>query len=216
MHTHPHFKSLVEAVNSAQEIDDLVGEALTYQALIDKRTSPWEMKCWNHEELQNFRIKLENVDRLYHIHFFDDQLEQREFELVVRMLHNKTHIFVQLSAGCDYTGFDCRGGGEIYISKDPQVFLKSVLEQDYDIQKIWRSMIDDGYDVEQPTEHDLKPMKLWHSIPMLKFLCHMAVYKNKEELKHYPQVLPKPVVDCIDEFIKLRMTRDHHDEVAQL
>lgn len=67
---------------------------------------------------------------------------------------------------------------------------------------------------EQPSEYDLKPMRLWHSTPMLKFLCHMAVYNNKEYLKHYNQVLPKSLVDCVDEFIKLRVTRDHHDEVG--
>lgn len=106
------------------------------------------------------------------------------------------------------------GGGEIYISLDAQVFLKSVLDQKYDIQKIWRAMVDDGYNVEQPSEYDLKPMRLWHSTPMLKFLCHMAVYNNKEYLKHYNQVLPKSLVDCVDEFIKLRVTRDHHDEVG--
>ncbi|XP_069972496.1 uncharacterized protein [Penaeus vannamei] len=214
MNTHPHFKSIVETVNSAEEIDDLIGEALTYQDMLDKRTSPWEMHCWSQEELQNFRIKLSNVDRLYHIHFFDDHLEERKFVLVARILYKERHVFVQLIAGCDFTGFHCRGGGEIYISLDAQVFLKSVLDQKYDIQKIWRAMVDDGYNVEQPSEYDLKPMRLWHSTPMLKFLCHMAVYNNKEYLKHYNQVLPKSLVDCVDEFIKLRVTRDHHDEVG--
>lgn len=213
MRTHPKFQSLVRDVQTADEMDVMIGLALSYQEMFDRRTSPWEMHMWDQDDLQNFKVDLEKVDRLYHIKFEDDELEQRNFELVVRLEHEpKTWIFVELVAGCDFTGFECRGGGEIYLSFDPKVFLKSVLNWDYNIQSIWRSMMDDGYQVGEPLEHELLPVCLWRSVPMLKFLCHMALYSHHEQLNLDMLALPKSLVNSITEFNRMRETRHHHDE----
>ncbi|XP_042239460.1 uncharacterized protein LOC121877701 isoform X2 [Homarus americanus] len=160
MKTHPNLKSLVNGVQTAEEMENMIGTALSYQDMFDHRTSPWEMHKWEQEDLQKLKIDLEKVDRLYHIKFQDDEVEQRDYELVARVeFAPKTWMFIELVAGCDYTGFDCRGGGEIYVSFDAQVFLKSVLNRDYSIHRIWQSMVEDDYEVGK--KHVVEEIFVW-------------------------------------------------------
>ncbi|KAG7157949.1 hypothetical protein Hamer_G026506 [Homarus americanus] len=118
-------------ITSADDIHELIGTALEYQYMLDKRTSPWEMCEWKDEELENFKINLEAVDRLYYIYHSDEGVSRQDFEFVGRMVYNDRLIYIQMDAGCDYTGFDCAGGGEIYITFDAQIFLKSIITDKY-------------------------------------------------------------------------------------
>lgn len=210
--THPNFRSIVQGVMCADDIFDLVGTALLYQNMFDKRTSPWEMSEWDEGELETFEVSAENIDRVYHIYHYDDGgLSGREFQLLARMDYKGRSVFVELLASCDSTGFDCQGGGEIYVSSDAQVYLTSIVGNNYDHQAIWGSMVDDGLQVEEPTEFDMQ--KHWErkNVPMLKLLCHETVYDEQEKLQHYDDVLPHPLSNSIKEFVKVRGTKDHHD-----
>jgi len=204
--THPAFRSLDSTVYNADDIEELIGEALLYQHMFEKRTSPWEMQNWDYEELQEFTLKLKRVDRLYYIHHFDDQVSSRTFEMLVRMKYKKEKYFVHLSAGCDFTGFDCQGGGEIYITKSANIFLKSIVAETHNPSVIYRSLIEDGYKVEDPSNFDSS-----HT-PMLKFLTHQAVYDNQDHLSHYPEVLPSLLTESVTDFIQVQETRYHHNE----
>ncbi|KAG7159204.1 hypothetical protein Hamer_G016595, partial [Homarus americanus] len=46
MKTHPNLKSLVNGVQTAEEMENMIGTALSYQDMFDHRTSPWEMHKW--------------------------------------------------------------------------------------------------------------------------------------------------------------------------
>ncbi|CAL4105611.1 unnamed protein product [Meganyctiphanes norvegica] len=201
--THPAFRSIVSTVHNAQDIEELIGEALIYQHMFEKRTSPWEMQTWDYEELQDFKLKLKRVDRLYYINHFDDQVSSRTFEILLRMTYKKEKIFVHLSAGCDFTGFDCQGGGEIYITRSANIFLKSIVEEHHDPQSIYNSLVEDGYKVEEPTQ--------FGGAPMLKFLTHQAVHDNRDTLSYYPEVLPSILTDSVTDFIQVQETRYHHN-----
>ncbi|CAL4124743.1 unnamed protein product [Meganyctiphanes norvegica] len=203
--------SIVEGVKDTSDIDNLVGTALLYQHMFNKKTSPWEMNDFDDGELNNFSIELEKLDRIYYVYHFDDSVASREYELLARMDYKGSKVFVQLSAGCDYTGFDCQGGGEIYVTKRPDFFLKSVVDGSNNPKRIWQALLDDGYSVCEPTEFDLLPQGLWQNVPMLKFLTHMAVYQHKEKLSFYPEVLPPLLRQSMDDFIQVRSTKDHHD-----
>ncbi|KAG7177512.1 hypothetical protein Hamer_G025157 [Homarus americanus] len=210
--THFNFKSVRSEVTCADDIDELIGTAFCYQYMFDKRTSPWEMCEWRDGELEDFEIDLEVVDRLYYISHCDDGVSGRDFEFAGRMEYNGRHVYIKMSAGCDYTGFECQGGGEIYITFDPQIFLKSIITNEYQPHDIWGVMAEDGLQVEEPSSFDLLQSKAWNNVPMLKFLCHMAVYDHKDTLTHYPYNLPRPVAASVEEFIRTRETRDHYDE----
>lgn len=212
--THPAFRSVVSTVKNADDIEELIGEALMYQHMFEKRTSPWEMHTWDYDELQSFVVDLKKVDRLYYIFSFDDEVSSRSYEILVRMDHNNEQVFVQLSAGCDFTGFDCQGGGEIYITKSPNILLKSIISENHNPSLIYRSLLEDGYRVEEPTQFELSPQQSWNNTPMLKLLSHQAIHDHRDTLKHYPEVLPSMLTNSVTEYIQAQETRYHHDELV--
>nr|XP_053646493.1 uncharacterized protein LOC128698324 [Cherax quadricarinatus] len=135
---------------SPQDIEDLIGTALIYQYMFTKSTSPWERSHWTDRELEGFEIDLEAVDRLYYVHHADDGVSGREFEFAGRMEYHNHPVYVKMSAGCDFTGFDCQGGGSIYISRDAQIFLEAILEDEYQPRSILQAMLQDGLQVHEP------------------------------------------------------------------
>ena len=66
------FKSYVPNIDTQQGIDDALCLPLGYQYMFDKRTSPWEMKDWDKDELNVFVILADKIDRLYHAVANDD------------------------------------------------------------------------------------------------------------------------------------------------
>lgn len=208
----PIFKSAIATVSKVDDIEEMVGYALIYQYMFVKRTSPWEMQTWDYHELEIFKVDLNKIDRLYYIDHFDDSVNSKTYEILIRMNYNNEKIFVRLSAGCDFTGFDCQGGGEIYITRNPNIFLKSIVDQYHNPLLIYKHLLEDGYSVEEPSEFDLTPRHQWNSVPMLKFLTHQTVYDNRSNLGHYPQVLPSMLSNSVTEFIQVQETRHHHDD----
>ena len=148
--THPDFKSIIPSVQNAKKMNDYLSYALLYQDMFERRTTPWEMNQWDYYDLQAVEIDLERVDRLYHINFVDD-CGDRRFEMIGRMQYKEESFYVQLFAGCDNTGFDCRGGGNIFISRDANLFMKQLYNFRSKIDKdlIYKSLADDGIEVEE-------------------------------------------------------------------
>ena len=210
--THPNFKSIIASVSSANDMSDKMYGALCYQYMFDRRISPWDMEQFGDEDIQKFELDLEKVDRLYHIYHFDDGVSGANWEILVRMDHNGRKAYVNLTAGCDFTGFECQGGGYIYITFNVNVFTRIMLEDNIDRDAIYHALRDDGVVVEMQSECDLRPNKWLSNAPMLKYLCHQAIVDNKDRLQHYPQVLPKILVESIEEFIMLRDTKEIFDE----
>nr|BDT62228.1 MAG: hypothetical protein [Penaeus semisulcatus majanivirus] len=207
------FISLDASVANRSDIVDLVGEALHFQYLFEKRTSPWERASWDDQDLEDFKIQADMIQRLYYIFHSDDGVSHRGFELAVRTVHKGKVVYASMTAGCDFTGFECQGDGEIYITCDAQIFLKSVLNTTIDLHGIWKSMVSDGLSVEEPSPFDLLPMWQWNNVPMLKFLCHMKVYDERDKLRELASlVLPKTLAQSVEDFLKTRETKDHHDE----
>lgn len=204
MQTNANFKSFVPQVNDAESMDDFVGQALWYQYMFERKTSPWEMARWEDGELQKFQINLEDVDRLYFINSFNDNVSGSIFSLLIRMIYKEQKVFVELSAGCDYTGFECQGGGDIFVTMNAKLFSKVIISTEYNMELLYRALKEDGYDVDEQMDYDRSPVSSWHNPPMLKFLCHLAINDNKERLQHYKESLPKALVDSVSEFINIR------------
>lgn len=213
LQTHPDFKSLVPEVQDAETMEDCLFEALEYQETFDKRTNPWENKEFD-DILQNFEIDLEKVDRLYHIQYISNPFG-REFSMIARMQYQDKPLYVELFAGCDFTGFECQGRGVIFISRDANIFMNLVLTEQEDLKKnlIYASLKEDGIDVEEK-EEEYNNCSRWFlkNAPPLKYLCHKNIYENVQMLPEYRLVLPKILADSIDEFIKMEEAKKSYNE----
>lgn len=216
LQTHPHFNSLNPNVKTAEEIDEYLYEALNYQHTFEKRTTPWEAQQWDYEELQRFNIDLEKIDRLYYIFYNNDGVSGgRDFKMIARMDNDleKQPIYLEMFASCDYTGFDCQGSGHIFISKDANLFMKLVLseaENDVDKSLIYDSLWKDSIYVEEMDDdnyyyfYDKFSNLLLKKVPMLKYICHEAIYQNRDVLYEYKILLPKILRESVLEFINTK------------
>ena len=193
------FKSYVPNINTQVDIVYKLRLPLSFQFVLDKRTSPWEMKDWDQDELNGFEIRFEKIDRLYHM-----VADFRSWEICCRMDYKGEKYFVDMYSHCDYTGFECQGGGCVYITKLPDFFLTSMVPMNQNPDQIYKFLKEDGYNVQAPDlQHKMHP-NLWNNAPMLKYLCHDAIYKNREVLSHFQEQLPKILANSVDDFIKVR------------
>ncbi|XP_066944386.1 uncharacterized protein [Macrobrachium rosenbergii] len=211
--THPDFKSVDPAVTDADTMDENMWTALAYQYMFDRRTTPWEMAQWDHDELQSFKVDLEKVDRLYYIYFHDDESFGQEYAMIARMDHKGLPLYVELSASCDYTGFDCQGQGVIFVSRDANLFMKLCITRECNRDLIYQSLEEDGIQVEEQTEYDACRRMQLKTAPMLKYLCHQAAYEHRAKLWPQFSCLPKILANSVDEFIKFRDAKDVYDDL---
>ena len=213
MKTHYDFRSIDVSITTANDMADHVGYALSYQHMFDCRTSPWEMENFKDDDLQRFKVNLEKVDRLYYIHHYDDGISSREYEILARMDYGDKKAYVNVIASCDFTGFDCQGGGYIFVSFNANVLTKIMLNRRHDHEAIYRSLAEDGLTVEEQSEYDQVSAFRWQSVPMLKYLCHVKISDRKNNLSQiYMKLLPKVLADSVEEFIKLKETKEAFDE----
>lgn len=200
--THKNFKSLVKHVEVADDISEYVGIALHHQHSYSRRTTPWEMALWDQDELHAFTIDIIEIDRVYAISNSED-VSGNEFHLIARIEHKNQLLFVELTARCNYTGFDCYGGGMIFITTNPNLFAKVLsIQNQTESARIYKSLRDDGYYIEDPTEFDRITSNLWQNPPTLKYLCHLHIYDNRQILPFYKQILPQTLVESVNDFIQ--------------
>lgn len=197
-------KSLLPDVTTTDEISDQVGAALCYQYMFVRKTSPWEMASWDQKELMNFSVDADDIDRLYSLDCNEEgDYSEGNYYLVARVRHGDRHIFVELIASCDSTGFECQGGGELYITANPNIFYNVVAQRLSNHEAVLASLVEDGYSIVPQTNAASCPVTSWHNPPRLMLLCHEAVRDNKQRLAHYSDVLPKSLTDSIHEFIQV-------------
>ena len=178
-------------------IVEFMGEALQYQSIYEKRTSPWEREKW--KELDEFTIDEKLVDRVYYLRHTDD-VGDREFDLVGRMEYNNNQkVYFILRAGCDFTGCNCQGGGSVFVTLDPQQLLHSLLPHHMP-NDIWEFMVqEDGLNVESLEGNMGSPPKLLH-------LCNQTIYKHRNILAPLAALLPPLIATNVDEYIKWKDT----------
>nr|BDT63582.1 MAG: hypothetical protein [Pasiphaea japonica whispovirus] len=207
----PGFKSTDPSVNSVWEIHDKIGYAIEYQHTFNKRTTPLEKSTWDEQELENFQLDVKCIDRLYYIYQFNDGVSGQEFEMAARMLYKGEHVYIQLEASCDFTGFDCEGHGIMFISKDANLFIKLILTDKHPKGLIYQSLAEDGIEIDQIDEYLWNTKYMYNHAPRLKFLCHGAIYKNKNKLQHYSSTLPDILKQSVDEYITFNEAKESYD-----
>ena len=192
-------------VPNTNVMDDYVGYPLLFQYMFDRRTTPWEKTLWNDEELENFNIDLEFIDRLYYINYVETVEEIQYFEMIARMNYKEKKVYVELLAACTVDfGFDCQGEGTIFISEDASIFMQLVLKKRNKKNLIYQSLREDGIQVKEQIAHDLCTDFQGTKVLSLKLLCHLAVYKNKKKLGPNILQLPKILLDSVNDYIRIR------------
>ena len=87
------FKSLVPEVSSNENIEDLIGYALAYQEYFERDVSPYDEETFENDDVCNFVIESEKIDRVYYIYSYEEMYDNR-YELYCRMLYKETPYYV--------------------------------------------------------------------------------------------------------------------------
>lgn len=200
--THKDFKSVIPSIKNVSQIFSIIELALSYQHIFKKRMAPWELKEF--PELQEFQLKVEDIDRLYYI-----SRKGCSFQLIARLDYKKKPLYVQLLAGCEFEPFECPGG-VFFVSRDANIFMHLV-GRPLDKTQVYESLAEDGIHVEKRKEGDLDYYSLfarifWKTPPTLQFLCHGAVFLSRDRLS-YASVLPVPLVESVDQYVRMKEAR---------
>lgn len=200
---HESLKSYIASVQSHDDLSECMEPAFSYQFMFERKTSPWEMSSWNQDELQNFKVETEKIDRVYYVKCSDDDFGS-DFYLLCRMKHGDKHVFVEFAAGCDYTGFDCQGGGDIYVTSNPNTFYNEAIQNVDDKENhtvILKALLEDGYQVEPHQESRMARIEAWNNPITLQLRCLETIRDNQDARSCYSDQLPKPLTNSIDQFI---------------
>ena len=199
--THPNFESLDSTIKNINDIEEYMHYPLLHQYNFEKNTTPFE----NNYFLNQFRITIEDIDRLYFIKIY--KIEKDIFNLIVRMQYEGKPLYVEM---CAINFIYCIG--DIYITRDVNIFMNVVLNQYYDFfdtnykNLIYQSLMEDNnmYNI-----HEYIDTSLYN-------LCLKTIDENKDTYlyKHcyYFSQFPKTIKESIDTFIKMRVAKKAYDE----
>ena len=113
-------------------------------------------------------------------------------------------MFLTLYANCGARGFEDRGEGEIVVTKLPGLFMTSMVPDYLNLDTIFRELLTDGYDIPKPDAMLRRHPKFWNNAPALKYLCHVAILKNRDMLRHFKEQLPTSLATSVENFIKIK------------
>nr|BDT62622.1 MAG: hypothetical protein [Metapenaeus ensis majanivirus] len=207
-------KSVDPFINTANDIENIVGEALHHQGHFNKRTSPREKDYWPENELECFNIKADAVDRVYHIFgrecyyimFIGSNDGSKTYELSVRVIYNGKFVYANLRAIRKKGKWE----GEIYVTLDAHFFWKAMVRAYYEHDKIWEMMNEDGFRMEQLSEFDFHRSSSWRDVPTLGHLCHVKVYYEREKLQELANhQLPTVLAKSVRDYIEVKDTKNH-------
>ena len=137
------FKTLYPDVVDAKTLDDVMHYPVGYQYMFSKRSTPWD-----EEDFDKFKLNLLDVDRLYHFYCYEDDMCEGSWEIIVRLIYKEKPLYLEMSASCDSSGFDCIGGGHLYFSRNPNLFFQCVLNSSHDRDRIYKFLKEDGIQIE--------------------------------------------------------------------
>ena len=189
-------------INNTEEYDII--NPFNHQDTFKKRTLPWETQFWNKELLESFKIKLEEIDRIYYIRNYYNSVWVYEFDLLFRINYKGSPLYVKMLAFCDYLGFSKFGVGSISVFFNPIYFMKCIddkmkfLPQKYK-NIIYQSLRDD-IDLYQ---NNIYP------ISTLKHLCYENISCNNL-LPHFTSTPPVLLI-YIENFLKYQNDLKYFD-----
>lgn len=137
---HLHF------VSNATQIYRKITGALYYQDKFERKTTIQEISNWkSNEELQNIKINVELIDRLYNI-YFNRNKRKSVFILVARMdyINNNKPLYVKLSANFNHVDkYKYIVDGCIMVSHDYKLFVNEFITRKF----IKECILDDSHHI---------------------------------------------------------------------
>lgn len=144
--THPEYITMNKDLPNAKHIYLCMSKVLNNQKMFTKCTPLEEKYLWEDEELNNFKIELEAIDRLYYI--LPRNIDSsHKFYLIVRMDYKERKVYVKLMGNNEnnFLGY-C---GMIFISDDINLFLKNIQLNQHQANSIYESLAEDGIQFEE-------------------------------------------------------------------
>nr|BDT62584.1 MAG: hypothetical protein [Metapenaeus ensis majanivirus] len=241
------FKSLVPEILKPSDNVGLV-HTLPHQHNFTKKTSPWERKNHIIRDLENISIRPEMVDRVYYStyyyyrhHRYPEQNNMEEpynvqYRLLARLVphyhyhQNGQPLYVEMRVESCHDLKKMKG--LIYVTIYPEIFLNLITDINVDSDLIWKSIRDDGIQVnrslkrkekekeEEEKEEDEKDHQTYYSrkrkVLKLGTLCqdklitNPVLIKDQNNLENmYGEYLPQTLVDEIKDNVCKRAKKDY-------
>ena len=169
--TDSNFQSFVPAVRNVEDIKNKVGEILSNQENVVRKTTPMESEFWTVENKKDFTLELRNVDRLYYhediIHNYRRYFENsyHKIRMVGRVQYKNKFIYFELfeiSISLEsYLYVSTSQYKYIYFSEDPFIFM-DVIRYNRD-DEFYANMV--------------KSLSLDGIVPKLSYMCQQKLYK---------------------------------------
>lgn len=110
---------------------DQTNHGVTYKIIYECKHNGKQCRAYVHgKKYPVSQIKpfdLLNIDTWKKIYYYQEG--QNDFKEWIVAFQTKDGIYVYFRASCDYTGFDCQGGGDISFTKDRDIFWNFCLDQ---------------------------------------------------------------------------------------
>lgn len=209
---YPNFRSIDSKIKDSVALHNKIGKFLDQSLCFENRCPPWEADEWDIEELKDFKVSTYMIDRIYdyQCRFFLGAENDCVF-LYARMPYKGRSLYFHMCFLIGGNFWSNVKGVKTYLTFNAQVFLKSVIGGTCDTREIRKLMVEDGLEVDEPTTFDLYDQWDWwkRGAPTLNFLCQLAVYENRNQLKHRTEFLPCTVAKDLEQFVKVRETIEH-------
>ena len=114
LNTHSDFKSNYNVITTADDLFLAFEQPFLHQHKYELKIPREEENFWRGKDINNFRISVESIDRLYYIINTKDN-----FNLIARMDYNGLSLYVQISGQTLHTG-------AILISPNFNRFIKNL------------------------------------------------------------------------------------------
>lgn len=227
MFLNKNFKSFDKSIKSAKDLYAKIGFALEHQnkCICNAMLYEIEKEEEKEKELEEFKIKLENIDRIYYI-FTDENTVQSNYYLLARLDNQNLFRYVELIYyhNKDYAP---KSVGTIFFCSDIYTFVKIVLpllrskKKDY----IYNSIIKDTIHFEKEKEKEEEeegeeryfeeldkwdeekekrknqPIKTIINPHTLKFFCLEVISSKKNLILIAKDILPKILINNLEDFI---------------
>ena len=208
---YPDFKSACPQIRNSSDIDSIMGTIIRNQHLLDCHTTPHEMKKWDKQELDSFKIEYSQIDRLYFIWREDNFWDNGEhYKLIVRIKYiDETYIYVYLTGGYFEAEKSCIYG-LLFISREAKYFMSLVLEECYkflDNKDMYELLKYDSIHIKVYIDNDIFNITRRTDLK-LEYLCYENIYKNIDKLQSKLIYLPKIIFENIDTSIKFKKAQD--------
>lgn len=180
--THPSFKSVQPGVSGGLHMSMMLKNYLDYmhQDNYKRVTTPAETGDWDEYELQSIEVIVSDIDRLYYLVPYCVNNLYHGCILLARMEYGSRPLYVEMIGACKFTpGDDCDCSGLMFVSRDPNIFMMTVMNRSTSFYPR-RHIINDSLKLDEIYVAEvLLDRKYWIDPPPLGQLCYNAIYNSR-------------------------------------